>query len=125
MSDDVQQQAELKRQNEAKTWSMVIHLSLLAGYTAAPVAGWLAPIVIWQVKKNDLPEIDAHGKMVVNWIISSLIYAFVSGLLTMVLIGIPMLIALWAVGIIFPIIGGIKANNGILWKYPLTIEFIK
>lgn len=47
MSDDLQQQADLQRLNEAKMWSMVIHLSLLAGYTAVPIAGWLAPIVIW------------------------------------------------------------------------------
>lgn len=63
--------------------------------------------------------------MVVNWLISSLIYALVAGLLTMVLIGIPLLIALYVCGLVFPIIGGIRANNGELWKYPLTIEFIK
>ena len=32
---------------------------------------------------------------------------------------------LTALCIIFPIIGGIKANNGELWKYPLSIQFFK
>jgi uncharacterized Tic20 family protein len=41
-----------------------------------------------------------------------------------VLIGIPLLWALLVVGIIFPIIGGIKANDGVLWKYPLSISFL-
>ena len=40
-------------------------------------------------------------------------------------IGIPLLMALCAIAIIFPIIGGIKANDGILWKYPLSIPFLE
>jgi len=32
---------------------------------------------------------------------------------------------LGVIGVVFPIIGGIKANNGQLWKYPLSIPFLK
>jgi uncharacterized Tic20 family protein len=63
--------------------------------------------------------------MVVNWLISSLIYFVVSLVLTIVLIGILGLVALGIMSIVFPIIGGIKANNGELWEYPLTIKFLK
>jgi uncharacterized Tic20 family protein len=63
--------------------------------------------------------------MVVNWLISSLVYCAVSFVLTFVLIGILGFIAIGLMGIIFPIIGGIKANNGELWEYPLTIKFLK
>ena len=72
-----------------------------------------------------MPALDAHGKMVVNWMISSTIYAVVSLVLCLVLVGFLMLIALAVVGILFPIIGGIKANNGELWQYPLAIRFLK
>lgn len=109
---------------ETRMWAMILHLSLFAGYIV-PLAGLVAPIVIWQVKKEALPGIDIHGKIVVNWIISALIYGLVFGILTLVLIGIPLLIALGVVAIIFPIVGGIKANNGEVWKYPLTIQFLK
>jgi len=27
--------------------------------------------------------------------------------------------------IAFPIVGGIKANNGEVWRYPLSIQFFK
>jgi uncharacterized protein len=107
---------------EAKQWAMWLHLSLLAGILI-PGAGFIAPIVIWQIKKDDLPMLDAHGKMAVNWLISSLIYGAICFLLSFVLIGIPLLVILGILSIVFPIIGGIKANEGILWKYPLSMKF--
>jgi uncharacterized protein len=111
----------------ARQWAMFLHFSLLAGII--PGLGHLVaivlPIIIWQVKKAEFPEIDAHGKVVVNWIISAIIYGIVCGLLFFVFIGLPLLIVLAALWIIFPIIGGIKANNGELWKYPLSIQFFK
>ncbi len=77
------------------------------------------------MKKEETPALDAHGKMVVNWLISSVIYFAVSAVLSIILIGFLGLIALGIMSIVFPIIGGIKANNGELWEYPLTIKFLK
>ena len=55
--------------------------------------------------------------------ISSVIYYIVALLLTWILIGIPLLIALAVIGLIYPIIGGIKASKGELWEYPGAISF--
>ncbi len=108
---------------ETRLWAMILHLSVLAGY-AVPFAGLVAPIVIWQIKKEELPAIDAHGRMVANFLISMFIYGVIAGLLLFVLIGFPLLIALSVIGVVFPIIGGIKANNGELWKYPGILSLI-
>lgn len=110
---------------DERMWAMFLHLSVLLGVSVVPIAGFIAPIVIWQVKKNELPMIDEHGKVVVNWLISLFIYTTCAGLLTVFLIGIPLVFALWIIGIVFPIIGGLKANNGELWKYPLSITFLR
>ncbi len=110
--------------NNANTWAMILHLSVFSGYVV-PIAGLIAPIVIWQIKKSEYPIIDAHGKVVMNFLISFAIYGVVGVVLTFVLIGIPLLALLGVLGIAFPIIGGIKANNGEVWRYPLTIEFLK
>lgn len=112
-------------EKESRLWGMGLHLSLLAGHTVVPIAGLIAPIVIWQLKKDELPNIDEHGKNAVNWIISQMIYVGVSAILCLVLIGIPMLIALGVVTIIFPIVAAIKASKGEVWKYPLSIAFLK
>ena len=107
-----------------RTWAMLLHFSVFLGYLI-PFAGLIAPVLIWQLKKGEMPELDAHGKMVVNFIISLIIYTLVSFLLTIVLIGILGYVAVFFMGIVFPIIGGIKAHSGELWKYPLVISIIK
>ena len=107
-----------------KQTGMFLHLSQLLNFVI-PFAGVIAPIVIWQMKKDEIPALDAHGKMIVNWMISALIYSAVSLVLAIVLVGFLGFIALTVVGVAFPIIGAIKANNGELWEYPLTIKFLK
>ena len=119
-----QPQMSLQTSGQKQT-AMFLHLSQLLGLILPFVGGIIAPILIWQLKKDEMPALDAHGKMVVNWIISSLIYWVVSGILAVVLIGFLGMIALFIMGIVFPIIGGIKANNGELFEYPLTIKFLK
>jgi uncharacterized Tic20 family protein len=109
---------------DQKQMGLFLHLSQLLNIII-PFAGVIVPIVLWQVKKDEIPALDAHGKMVANWLISSLIYLAVSLVLTLVLIGILGFIAVGIMSVVFPIIGAIKANNGELWEYPLTIKFLK
>ncbi|MFZ1936378.1 MAG: DUF4870 domain-containing protein [Thermoguttaceae bacterium] len=109
-------------EQQTRQWAMFLHLSQLA-CLVLPLAGLIVPILIWQMKKTDLPGLDEHGKIVVNWIISEILYCIV---LAITFIGIFLVPVVLAVGIIvFPIIGGIKANNGEVWKYPLSIPFFK
>ena len=111
-------------EQQVRQWAMFLHLSQLAGFVV-PLAGFVIPIVIWQSKKNEMPELDIHGKIVTNWIISALIYSAVAGILCIVLIGLPLLMILGLIGVIFPIIGAIKANNGEVWHYPLSLHLLK
>jgi uncharacterized Tic20 family protein len=111
-------------EQQARTWGMLLHLSVLAGYIV-PIFGLVAPVVIWQLKKDELPGIDAHGKNALNWIISHLIYLVICVALFFFLIGIPLLMALGVMAVLFPIIAAIKANNGEIWRYPLTITFFE
>jgi uncharacterized protein len=108
---------------QTRQWAMFLHLSLLAGLLV-PLAGLIVPIVIWQIKKDELPGLDAHGKVVMNWIISEVIYGVACFVLFFLIIGIPLLFALGIVAIVFPVIGAIKANEGVVWKYPLSIIFL-
>lgn len=127
MSFDMQYRPPMALQTpDEKQMGLLLHLSQLANIVVPP-AGIIAPIVIWQVNKDKMPALDAHGKMVANWIISSLIYWFVSVILLFVFfVGLIPMFGLVIAGIAFPIIGALKANNnGELWEYPLTIKFLK
>lgn len=112
-------QTSPERQEQLRHWAMILHLSLLAGLLV-PVAGVIVPILLWLVKREELPELDSHGKVIANWIISALIYGFVFGLLAFIFIGIPLLALLGFLSLLFPIIGAIKASSGELWRYPLS-----
>ena len=102
---------------------MYLHFSMFAGYLV-PIAGFVAPIIIWQVKKDELPSLDEHGRIVTNWLISNLIYSVIGFFLVFLVIGIPILIVLGILNLAFPLIGGLKANQGEVWQYPLTIKFV-
>ncbi len=109
---------------EPNTYCMLLHLSQLLVF-AVPVFGLVVPIVLWALNKDKNPMVDAHGKMVLNWLLSELVYTVASIVLAFVFIGVLTLLAVVALAMIFPIIGGIKAKDGILWQYPLTIPFFK
>ncbi len=107
---------------ELKTWSLILHLSLLAGLVI-PLGGLIVPVVIYILKKDELPGLEPHWHVVINWIISAIIYAFICLLLSLIVIGIFLFWILALLGLVFPIIGAIKANDGIVWPYPLSIQF--
>jgi hypothetical protein len=109
---------------EERQMGMFIHLSNLAYAFFYPI-GALAPILLWQTQKDKMPALDEHGKNATNWIISSFIYMSVSIALMFVLIGFLIAPVIWILMVVFPIIAGIKANNGETWEYPLTIKFLK
>lgn len=111
-----------ERERETNQWAMFIHFSLLAGWIV-PIAGLIVPILLWQIKKNELPGIVPHAHVVLNWIVTSLVYALICFILTFVLIGILGFLVLAIVTVIFAVVGGLKANDGKVWEYPGT--FIK
>jgi len=125
MSYNMQNQFPMSLQTpDQRQTGMFLHLSQLAGLIV-PFAGIIVPVVIWQTQKDKIPALDAHGKMVTNWMISALIYSAVSVILMFVLVGFLTMLAVIIMAIVFPIIGAVKANNGELWEYPLTIKFLK
>ncbi|MDR2643549.1 MAG: DUF4870 domain-containing protein [Planctomycetaceae bacterium] len=106
------------------TYCMLLHLSQLLVFLI-PGLGVVAPVILWAINKDKDSLVDRHGKIVMNWILSWIIYVAVSVILIFFGIGVILLSVLSILGIVFPIIGGVKANDGIEWKYPLCIPFFK
>ena len=107
--------------NQSRTWSILAHL---AGLLPSPLS-LLSAILIWQIKGRENSFDEQNGKESVNFQICILIYATVAGLLTVVLIGIPLLIALGIFNLVCVIIATVKASNGELYRYPLNLRLIK
>jgi uncharacterized Tic20 family protein len=126
---EVVQQANHNKEldKDARMWAMFCHLAGVGGLLPiVPVLGSLiAPLVIWQIKKDDFKFVDEQGKEAVNFQISILIYALVAGLLCFACAGFVLLPAVYILDVVFLVIAAIKANDGRHYRYPLTIRFIK
>ncbi len=108
---------------EENGFCMLMHLASLGNFVF-PFGGLILQIVMWTTNKHASPVIDAHGKVVLNWFISYIIYVIVSIFLCFIIIGFPLLLALLICDVVYAIMGAVKANNGVLWKYPLSIRFL-
>lgn len=132
MSENTEtEQTTTKNTSGEKPWGMginqycmLMHLSQFAGFIV-PFAGLIMPIVMWSSNKEKDPAIDQHGKNILNWMISTVIYIIGGAILTLVLIGMVVIIAVAICSIVFTIMGAVKANKGEVWAYPMTIKFIK
>jgi uncharacterized Tic20 family protein len=117
--------------HEFRPWGMehnqfctFLHLSQFAGMVV-PMAGIVLPIVMWTSFKDESEAINQNGKNVLNWMISSIIYIFISIILCFFIIGIFTLFAVIICSIVFTIQGAIKASRGEVYFYPMAITFIK
>jgi uncharacterized protein len=110
---------------DERTWAMLAHLSPLVGYAGIPFGNIIAPLIIWLVKKDQSWFVDDQAKESLNFQISMLIYFVISVILMFVLIGIVMVIIVYVFGIVMIIVAAIKANDGVQYRYPITIRFIK
>jgi uncharacterized protein len=134
------------------SYNALLHASQYASYLL-PYIGLAAPFVLWLRVRDRYPEVDAHGKCAVNWIITELIFATI-----LVLLGIACFLggmtagfmaqnpnsatatAVWFGGIIligggfslikllsliFPLIAALRALDGKTFQYPFAIQFLK
>ena len=109
--------------HDERMWAMLCHLSALAGYVF-PFGNIIAPLVVWLIKKDEFPLVNDQGKEAINFQISMTIYIIASIILIIVIIGIPLLIGLGLFDLIMIIVAGIKANEGVAYRYPVTIRFL-
>ena len=109
---------------DERTWAMLCHISTFCGMII-PFGNILAPLIIWLIKKEELPFVADQGKEVLNFQISMTIYLLISGLLCIILIGIPIVIGLVIFCFIITIIAAISANDGTPYRYPINLRLIK
>ncbi|MDQ3393524.1 MAG: DUF4870 domain-containing protein [Bacteroidota bacterium] len=108
----------------SKQWELASHLTAFTGFLI-PFGNIIGPFVVWSMKKEEFPSVDAHGKESLNFQISFSLYFCCSLVLLFLLIGFIIIPALIIMQLIFVIIASVKADKGELYRYPLSIRFIK
>ena len=104
--------------SDDKIWIVLCHLSLLLGF------GFIFPLIVYLVKKQESPLTADHAKEALNFHISVYCYGIISGLLCLVLIGFALLPLVGLFSFVCAIIASIKAADGQFFRYPLTFRLI-
>ena len=111
-------------EKEERTWGMLCHLVVFLGFII-PFASIIGPLVIWIIKRDEMPFVEDQGKESLNFQITMMLATIVSVLLMFVLIGFVLIFVVLIFQLIVVIIASIKANEGVYYRYPLSFRFIK
>jgi len=104
-------------------WAMFTHLSALVCVVSVP--SFLGPLVLWLIKKDEMPSVDRAGKGALNFQLTMFLVQLASIPLAFFGVGFLTLLAAALLSIIFAIVAGVEANKGGEYRYPLTIPFIR
>ena len=109
---------------DERTWGMLCHLLALSGFII-PFGSIIGPLIIWLIKKDEMNFVDDQGKESINFQLTMLIAFIVSAILMLVAIGFLLVVILAIFDVVVIVIASIKANDGIKYRYPYTIRFLK
>ena len=108
---------------DQRNWAMFTHLSALLGLITG-VGFILGPLVLWLIKKDQMPQVNEAGKEAVNFQLTMLIAFLVSWVLVFLLIGFLLIPLVVLFDVVMSIIAAAQTSNGTRYRYPLTIRFI-
>ena len=107
---------------DERNWALGSHIGCLLGAWIA--MAFLVPLLVMLIKGNESGFVRAHAVESLNFQLSMLIYGFAGFLLIFVGIGIlvlPVLAVLW---LVFVVTATMRASEGRLYRYPITIRFV-
>ena len=110
---------------DERTWGMLCHISAFALFLVPMLGCVLGPLIVWLIKRDQSEFVADQGKEALNFNISFLLASLVCGALVFVLIGILLGVALFFYWLAVTIIAGIKASEGVRYRYPFTLRLIK
>ena len=108
---------------DERQWAMIAHLSALSGLII-PFGNVLGPLIVWLMKKDTMPFVEQQGKEALNFQITVALALLVSGILIFVVIGILLMPVIAVAALVLTIMAGIKANEGVAYRYPFTLRLI-
>lgn len=109
--------------DEERTWAILAHLAAFAGLVV-PFGNIVGPLAVYLVKQEEGPFVEHNGKEAVNFQISMTIYALVSAVLTVILIGFLLLVIVAIAWLILVVIAAIRASDRETYEYPFTIRLV-
>ena len=107
-----------------KQFLVLTHLSQLVTLVIG-FGSLLLPLILWLTQKEKIYEMNEHGKGILNFQLSILVYSLICIPLILLLgLGLLGLLVLGIISFVFPIINAIKVSKGETPQYPLSLNFI-
>ncbi len=94
-------------------------------YILGIFTGFIGPLILWLVKKNESAFINDQGKEVLNFQITAFLAYVVCIILMFVIIGLFLFPVVVVCYLVFLIIGATKANKGIAYRFPFALRLLK
>ena len=102
----------------------ITHLTQLLHYVTG-FGGFIVPLIIWLTSRKNVEGMDEHGRTIINFQLSLLLYIFICIPAILLLgLGILGLIGVGILGFVMPIVNAVKAANGESPSKFLTIKFL-
>lgn len=89
------------------------------------VFGWVAPLIAYVAKGKESPTVRQHAVNALNFQITWSVVGLIGWITLCIGIGFIILPAAYIVSIIFSILAGVKANEGQIYNYPVSVKLIK
>jgi uncharacterized protein len=110
---------------DERQWAMIAHFAALAAFIVPPIGGVLGPLVVWLVKREQSAFVAEAAKEAINFNIIVLLGACVCAMLVIVFIGILLGVALFGFWLVMTVVAGIKASEGVHYRYPVSLRILK
>lgn len=113
-------EAAMPATHEDRTLAMLTHLSGI-------ILSFIVPLIIWLTNKDkaDKTFLNDQAKEALNFQITMAIAWVVASILSALLIGFLLFPIILIVNLIFCILAGLKANEGVAYRYPFALRLIK
>jgi uncharacterized protein len=108
-----------------RTWGMLAHLSALCGLIIPLLGNVLGPLLVSVARSDQSPFVAAHAKEALNFNITVSLAAIVCALLMLVFIGFLFGVALFVAWLVMTLIAAIRASEGALYRYPVSLRLVK
>lgn len=112
------QAAQQLNPSDEKLWATLIHIG-------GAVFNFLPALIGYLVLKDRGPFVRHHTTQALNFQLTVLIGYIISWILMFVIIGLVLWVVVWVMDVVFSILAAVAANKGEMYKYPMTIQFIK
>lgn len=85
----------------------------------------VGPLIVWLIKKDESAYLNALGKETINFQLTLLILYVICGVLTIIVVGALLAPLVGLFGLVMIIVAAVKANEGIIYRYPFCFRFLK